>query len=134
MLAGYAVKLVCIAALYIYMYLENKRRDREAIDGQEVEEEGVENGMLVSFEFHGALIYANSYFLRTKRRSTTKVSDTFCKQKLHFFTLLSFQNSYCSVQSMTIERLASGETPRSKSLNEDIPMPRVAPMRECFRG
>jgi hypothetical protein len=54
MLAGYAVKLICIAALYIYMYLENKRRDREAIDGQEAEEEGVENGMLVSFEFHGA--------------------------------------------------------------------------------
>ncbi|CAG8060971.1 unnamed protein product [Penicillium nalgiovense] len=46
MLAGYAVKLVCIVALYIYMYLENKRRDREAIDGQEVEAEGVENGML----------------------------------------------------------------------------------------
>ena len=85
MLAGYAVKLICIAALYIYMYLENKRRDREAIDGQEAEEEGVENGMLVSFEFHGALIYANPYFLRTKRRSTTKGSDTFCKQKLHVF-------------------------------------------------
>ncbi|KXG47528.1 Major facilitator superfamily domain, general substrate transporter [Penicillium griseofulvum] len=46
MLAGYAVKLVCIVALYIYMYTENKRRDREAIDGQEVEAEGVENGML----------------------------------------------------------------------------------------
>jgi hypothetical protein len=55
MLAGYAVKLACIVALYIYMYLENKRRDREAVDGQEVEAEGVENGMLVSFEFHGAL-------------------------------------------------------------------------------
>jgi hypothetical protein len=52
MLAGYTVKLVCIVALYIYMYTENKRRDREAIDGQEVEAEGVENGMLVSFEFH----------------------------------------------------------------------------------
>lgn len=49
MLAGYAVKLACIVALYIYMYLENKRRDREAINGEEVEAEGVENGMLVSF-------------------------------------------------------------------------------------
>lgn len=55
MLAGYAVKLACIVALYIYMYLENKRRDREAIDGQEVEAEGVENGMLVSFESQEAL-------------------------------------------------------------------------------
>lgn len=48
MLVGYAVKLIAIAALYIYMYLENKRRDREVINGQEVEAEGVENGMLVS--------------------------------------------------------------------------------------
>ncbi|KAJ5468803.1 hypothetical protein N7475_006555 [Penicillium sp. IBT 31633x] len=46
MLVGYAVKLIAIAALYIYMYLENKRRDREVINGQEVEAEGVENGML----------------------------------------------------------------------------------------
>lgn len=29
------------------MYAENKRRDREAINGQEVETDGVENGMLV---------------------------------------------------------------------------------------
>lgn len=49
MLAGYAVKLTAIVALYVYMYLENKRRDREAVDGQEVEAEGVENGMLVSY-------------------------------------------------------------------------------------
>ncbi|CAG8921003.1 unnamed protein product [Penicillium salamii] len=46
MLVGYVVKLLCIVALYAYMYLENKRRDRQAIDGQEVEAEGVENGML----------------------------------------------------------------------------------------
>ncbi|CAG8333617.1 unnamed protein product [Penicillium salamii] len=46
MLVGYVVKLLCIIALYAYMYLENKRRDRQAIDGQEVEAEGVENGML----------------------------------------------------------------------------------------
>jgi hypothetical protein len=49
MLAGYAVKLAAIVALYIYMYLENKRRDRETVDGQEVEADGVENGMLVSY-------------------------------------------------------------------------------------
>lgn len=55
MLAGYAVKLTCIVALYVYMYLENKRRDREAVDSQEIEAEGVENGMLVSFEFYEAL-------------------------------------------------------------------------------
>lgn len=56
MLAGYSVKLACIVALYIYMYLENKRRDREAINGQEVEAEGVENGMLVSVKPHEASI------------------------------------------------------------------------------
>lgn len=55
MLVGYAVKLTCIVALYIYMYLENKRRDRAAIDGQEVEAEGIENGMLVSFKSHETL-------------------------------------------------------------------------------
>lgn len=48
MLVGYVVKLLCIVALYAYMYLENKRRDRQAIDGQEVETDGVESGMLVS--------------------------------------------------------------------------------------
>lgn len=84
MLAGYAVKLACIVALYIYMYLENKRRDREAIDGQEVEAEGVENGMLVSFESQEALTQANSYLPRTKQRSTTKGLDMFCKEKFYF--------------------------------------------------
>ena len=48
MLAGYAVKTVSIVALYLYMYLENKRRDRAALESQEVEGDGVENGMLVS--------------------------------------------------------------------------------------
>jgi hypothetical protein len=52
MLVGYIVKLLCIVALYIYMILENKRRDRQAIDGQEVESEGVENGMLVRSTVH----------------------------------------------------------------------------------
>lgn len=51
MLIGYIVKLLCIVSLYIYMYAENKRRDREAIDGQEVETDGVENGMLVGHLF-----------------------------------------------------------------------------------
>lgn len=50
MLVGYAVKLVSITALYIYMYFENKRRDREA--ATDVSEgpikDGIEQGMLVS--------------------------------------------------------------------------------------
>lgn len=48
MLAGYSVKTASIVALYLYMYLENKRRDRAALESQEVEGDGVENGMLVS--------------------------------------------------------------------------------------
>jgi hypothetical protein len=47
MLVGYSVKLVAVLALYIYMYRENKRRDRNALNG-EIVEDGVENGMLVS--------------------------------------------------------------------------------------
>lgn len=44
---GYVVKLVSITALYVYMYMENQRRDRmnpEESDGGN----GIENGMLVS--------------------------------------------------------------------------------------
>lgn len=48
MLAGYSVKTVSIVALYLYMYLENKRRDRAAVESHESEGDGVENGMLVS--------------------------------------------------------------------------------------
>lgn len=48
MLAGYAVKTTAIVALYLYMYFENKRRDRAALESQESEGDGVENGMLVS--------------------------------------------------------------------------------------
>lgn len=48
MLAGYAVKTTAIVALYLYMYLENKRRDRAALEGPDSEGDGVENGMLVS--------------------------------------------------------------------------------------
>ena len=48
MLSGYAVKTTAIVALYLYMYLENKRRDRAALEGTDSEGDGVENGMLVS--------------------------------------------------------------------------------------
>ncbi|KAL2009580.1 hypothetical protein VTN00DRAFT_5387 [Thermoascus crustaceus] len=49
MLVGYAVKLIAIITLYIYMYLENKRRDRMAADGEipgNGDRDAVENGML----------------------------------------------------------------------------------------
>ncbi|KAJ5988165.1 MFS general substrate transporter [Penicillium waksmanii] len=46
MLVGYIVKLTAIIALYLYMYLENKKRDREAVDNFESDADGVENGML----------------------------------------------------------------------------------------
>lgn len=48
MLVGYIVKLTAILALYLYMYLENKKRDREAVENLESDTDGVENGMLVS--------------------------------------------------------------------------------------
>ena len=50
MLVGYAVKLVSITALYIYMYFENKRRDREAATdvSEDPINDGIEQGMLVS--------------------------------------------------------------------------------------
>ena len=50
MLVGYAVKLVYITALYIYMYFENKRRDREAATeiSEDPVKDGIEQGMLVS--------------------------------------------------------------------------------------
>lgn len=47
MLVGYSVKLVSIVALYLYMYFENKKRDRAAMEGLNSTEEGIENGMLV---------------------------------------------------------------------------------------
>ena len=53
MLVGYAVKLVSITALYLYMYFENKRRDREALGSSGEESDGVEKGMLVSFPLSG---------------------------------------------------------------------------------
>lgn len=55
MLVGYAVKLVSITALYIYMYLENKRRDRKAATdaSEDPVKDGIEQGMLVSGHFMG---------------------------------------------------------------------------------
>ncbi|KAB8071867.1 major facilitator superfamily domain-containing protein [Aspergillus leporis] len=46
MLVGYAVKLTSITALYLYMYFENKKRDREAVHADGEESDGVEKGML----------------------------------------------------------------------------------------
>ncbi|PKY00147.1 MFS general substrate transporter [Aspergillus campestris IBT 28561] len=46
MLVGYSIKLVSIVALYLYMYFENKKRDRAAMEGLNSTEEGIENGML----------------------------------------------------------------------------------------
>jgi hypothetical protein len=46
MLAGYSVKLTAILILYAYMYLENKRRDRAALEVQESEEDSIERGMM----------------------------------------------------------------------------------------
>jgi hypothetical protein len=48
MLVGYMVKLVSITALYVYMYLENRRRDRMSAEESD-RDRGIENGMLVSF-------------------------------------------------------------------------------------
>lgn len=45
LLVGYSVKLVAIAALYIHMYLENNRRDREA---------GIESGVIARMELRRA--------------------------------------------------------------------------------
>ncbi|KAJ5102809.1 hypothetical protein N7532_003338 [Penicillium argentinense] len=46
MLVGYIVKLGAIVVLYAYMYLENKKRDREAVENLESDDDAVENGML----------------------------------------------------------------------------------------
>jgi hypothetical protein len=39
------VKLVSITALYVYMYLENRRRDRMSAEESD-RDRGIENGML----------------------------------------------------------------------------------------
>ncbi|KAJ5635586.1 major facilitator superfamily domain-containing protein [Penicillium longicatenatum] len=46
MLVGYTIKLTAIVALYLYMYFENKRRDRLAFESGDLEDDGVEAGML----------------------------------------------------------------------------------------
>lgn len=49
MLVGYAVKLTAITALYVYMYLENKRRDCAApVEAGDDIKDGIEKGMMVS--------------------------------------------------------------------------------------
>lgn len=49
MLVGYSVKLTSVVVLYIYMWGANKKRDRDAANSGETEEEieraGVEAGM-----------------------------------------------------------------------------------------
>lgn len=60
MLAGYAVKTTAIVALYLYMYLENKRRDLAALTGSDSEGDGIENGMLVSISLLQVLHFHRS--------------------------------------------------------------------------
>lgn len=49
MLIGYVIKLVAIVVLYIYMWLANKKRDREAaavgVMDYDAEKEAIERGM-----------------------------------------------------------------------------------------
>ena len=49
MLVGYIVKLGAVVVLYIYMYMVNKKRDREAreggVEGTGEEKEAIEKGM-----------------------------------------------------------------------------------------
>lgn len=64
MLIGYVIKLVAITVLYVYMWRDNKRRDREqAIDGEgnldekeRVRRQGIEGGM------HDMTELDNKYF------------------------------------------------------------------------
>jgi hypothetical protein len=49
MLIGYCIKLAAIVVLYIYMFLVNKKRDREAassgVAGYDEERDAIERGM-----------------------------------------------------------------------------------------
>lgn len=49
MLVGYSIKLVAVIVLYVYMYLSNKKRDREAAAGgvapSDEEKDAIERGM-----------------------------------------------------------------------------------------
>lgn len=74
MLVGYAVKLISIIALYIYMYLENKHRDRMAADGEipgDGDRDAVENGMLVGSSIQ-------RYYFSIYRRSVSNPSVSSC--------------------------------------------------------
>lgn len=50
MLVGYVIKLLSVIVLYIYMWLANKKRDRDAAQSgeskEEIERAGIECGML----------------------------------------------------------------------------------------
>jgi hypothetical protein len=49
MLVGYAVKLLSVVVLYVYMWTANKNRDRDAANSglshEELEKAGIESGM-----------------------------------------------------------------------------------------
>ena len=49
MLVGYSVKLASVVVLYVYMWSVNKKRDREAANSgesqEEIERAGIECGM-----------------------------------------------------------------------------------------
>jgi hypothetical protein len=55
---GYVVKLVSITALYVYMYSENKRRDRMSLEESDGDR-GIENGMLVRLSLLEYMTQAN---------------------------------------------------------------------------
>lgn len=59
MLVGYVVKLTAITALYVYMYLDNKRRDRELSNDSEEDTivAGIEGGMMVSQPTYLVCVY-----------------------------------------------------------------------------
>jgi type II secretory pathway component PulM len=49
MLVGYTVKLLSVVVLYVYMWMANRKRDRDAANSgltqEEIEKAGVESGM-----------------------------------------------------------------------------------------
>lgn len=82
MLVGYAVKLTSISALYVYMYLENKRRDRAANDafGEDLVEDGIERGMMVSlFSTCSDFLMDTNVYKRIKRNLKIRHLDMCCE-------------------------------------------------------
>lgn len=97
MLIGYAVKLIAIIVLYLYMYLDNKRRDREAASTETAitagpeDQDAIEKGMLVSFACYHTLNVQQIFDIatlmgqltnfvnRTKLSSIIKGSDMSCE-------------------------------------------------------